>query len=37
MINMHCAKRTDEILENEDEQMIKFCQEVGLSLEQLHG
>jgi hypothetical protein len=37
MINLHCAKRSDEILENEDEQMIKFCQEEGLSLEQLHG
>jgi hypothetical protein len=36
-MNLHCAKRSDEILENEDEEMIKFCQEVGLSLEQLHG
>jgi hypothetical protein len=25
MINPHCAKSSDEILENEDEQMIKFC------------
>jgi hypothetical protein len=33
----HFAKRSDEILENEDEQMLKFCQEVGLSVEQLHG
>jgi hypothetical protein len=24
-------KRSDEILENEDEQLSKFCQEVGLS------
>jgi hypothetical protein len=37
MMNLHCAKRSDEILENEDEQMIKFYQEAGLSLEQLHG
>jgi hypothetical protein len=37
MKNPHCAKRSDEILENEDEQMLKFCQEVGLSVEQLHG
>jgi hypothetical protein len=37
MMNLHCAKRSDDILENADEQMIKFCQEVGLSLEQLHG
>jgi hypothetical protein len=37
MQNPHCAKRSDEILENEDEQMLKFCQEAGLSLEQLHG
>jgi hypothetical protein len=36
MMNPHCEKRSDEILENEDEQMIKFCQEAGLSLEQLH-
>jgi hypothetical protein len=35
--NPHCAKRSDDILENEDEQMLKFFQEVGLSLEQLHG
>jgi hypothetical protein len=37
MMNPHCGKRSDEIFENEDEQMIKFCQEAGLSLEQLHG
>jgi hypothetical protein len=37
MKNLYCAKRSDEILENEDEQMLKFYQEVGLSLEQLHG
>jgi hypothetical protein len=37
MMNPHCAKRSDKILENENEQVIKFCQEAGLSLEQLHG
>jgi hypothetical protein len=37
MINPHYAKRLDEILENEDEQMSKFCLQAGLSLEQLHG
>jgi hypothetical protein len=37
IIKLHCAKSSDEILENENEQMIKFCQEAGLSLEQLHG
>jgi hypothetical protein len=37
MMNQHYAKRPDEILENEDEQMLKFSQEAGLSLEQLHG
>jgi hypothetical protein len=37
MMNPHCAKRSYEILENEDEQMIKFCQEARLTLEQLHG
>jgi hypothetical protein len=37
MMNPHCTKRLDEILENEDEQMRKFCQETGLTLEQLHG
>jgi hypothetical protein len=36
MQNLHYAKRSDEILENEDEQMLKLGQEVGLSLEQLH-
>jgi hypothetical protein len=36
MQNPHCAKRSAEILENEDEQMLKFYQEAGLSLEQLH-
>jgi hypothetical protein len=36
MQNPHCAKWSDGILENEDEQMLKFCQEAGLSLEQLH-
>jgi hypothetical protein len=30
MVNPHCAKGLDEILENEDEQMIKFCHEAGL-------
>jgi hypothetical protein len=35
--NLHCAKWSDEIVENEDEQMLKFCQEAGLSLEQLCG
>jgi hypothetical protein len=37
MWNLHCAKRSDEILENEDEQMLKLCQEAKLLLEQLHG
>jgi hypothetical protein len=37
MQNLHCAKRSDEILHNEDEQILKFCQEAGLSVEQLHG
>jgi hypothetical protein len=37
MMNPHCAKRSYETLENEDEQMRKFCQEAGLTLEQLHG
>jgi hypothetical protein len=37
MMNSHCAKRSDEILNNEDEQMSKFCQEAELTLEQLHG
>jgi hypothetical protein len=37
IMNAHYAKRSDENLENEDEQMIKFYQGVGLSLEQLHG
>jgi hypothetical protein len=37
MTSPYCAKRSYEILENEEEQMIKFCQEVDLSLEQLHG
>jgi hypothetical protein len=37
MMNPYCAKMSDEILENEDEQMIKFYQEAGLLLEQLHG
>jgi hypothetical protein len=37
MQNLHCAKRLDEILQNEDEQMLKFCQAAGLSVEQLHG
>jgi hypothetical protein len=30
MQNLHCAKRSDEILHNEDEQMYKLCQEAGL-------
>jgi hypothetical protein len=37
IMNPHCAKRSDEILDNEDGQMSKFCQEAGLSLKQLHG
>jgi hypothetical protein len=37
MQDPHCAKRSGEILENEDEQMLKFYQEGRLSLEQLHG
>jgi hypothetical protein len=37
MMNPHCAKRSDEILENEDEQILKFCQEAGLLVEQLHS
>jgi hypothetical protein len=37
MQNPQCAKRSDEILENENEQMLKFCQEAGLSLEQLNS
>jgi hypothetical protein len=35
MINPHCAKMSGEILENGDGQMSKFCQEAGLTLEQL--
>jgi hypothetical protein len=34
MQNLRCAKRSDEILQ--DEQMLKFCKEVGLSVEQLY-
>jgi hypothetical protein len=37
MMNLHCAKRSDQILKNEDKQMMQFCLEAGLSLEQLHG
>jgi hypothetical protein len=37
MQNLHCAMRSDEILQNEDEQKLKFCQEAGLSVEQQHG
>jgi hypothetical protein len=37
MIYPHFAKRSDEMLENEDEQLSKFCLELGLSLEQVHG
>jgi hypothetical protein len=37
VMNPHCAKRSDVILENEDEQMSKFCVEAWVSLEQLHG
>jgi hypothetical protein len=37
LMNLHYAKKSYKILENEDEQMIKFCQEARLSLEQLHG
>jgi hypothetical protein len=36
MHNRHCAKRSDEILENVDEQIHKFRQEAGLSVEQRH-
>jgi hypothetical protein len=36
MQNPHCANRSDEILENKDEQMRRFCQEAWLSVEQLH-
>jgi hypothetical protein len=36
MQNPHCVKRSDEILQNQDEQMLKFLQEIGLSVEQLH-
>jgi hypothetical protein len=36
MQNLHCAKRSNEILQNEDEQMLNCCQEVGLSVKQLH-
>jgi hypothetical protein len=34
---MYCVKRSDKILQNENEQMLKFCQQAGLSVEQLHG
>jgi hypothetical protein len=37
MMNLYCAKRSDEILENDDEQTSKLCLEAGLQLEQLHG
>jgi hypothetical protein len=37
MQNLHCAKSSDEILQNKDEQMLKLYQEAGLSVEQLHG
>jgi hypothetical protein len=37
MQNPHCAKRSDEILQNQDEQMLNFIQETGLLVEQLHG
>jgi hypothetical protein len=37
LMNPHCAKRSDEISENEGEQLSKICQEAGLTLEQLHG
>jgi hypothetical protein len=33
MQNPHCVKRSDEILQNEDEQMLKFYQEAELSVE----
>jgi hypothetical protein len=36
MMNPHCAEMSDEILENEDEQMSKFCLEAELPLEQIH-
>jgi TorA maturation chaperone TorD len=36
MQNLHCANRSDEIIENKDEQMRRFCQEAWLSVEQLH-
>jgi hypothetical protein len=37
MQNLYCVKRSDEILQNEDEQMLTFCQEAGLSVKQVHG
>jgi hypothetical protein len=37
MMNLQCAKRSDEILENENEQMSKFYIEARSSLEQLYG
>jgi hypothetical protein len=37
MMNPHCEKWSDEILENENEQMSQFCLEAGLSLEKLHS
>jgi hypothetical protein len=37
MQSLHCAKRSDEILQNEDKQILKFYKEAGLSIEQLHG
>jgi hypothetical protein len=33
VMNQHCAKWLDEILENDDEQMSRFYQEVGLAIE----
>jgi hypothetical protein len=33
VMNQHCAKWLDEILENDDEQMSRFYQEAGLTIE----
>jgi hypothetical protein len=37
MHHVESAKRSEEILQNEDEQILKFYQEAGLSVEQLLG
>jgi hypothetical protein len=36
MQNLYCAKMSDDILQNEDKQMLKFYQEARLSVKQLH-